>query len=368
MGQTLTNGIYLPAEGERNCYDGLEGNWRSLDGLISTVAGKASATHTHGNITNDGKVGTAANKPLITGTGGAVQAGSFGTLANTFCEGNDSRLSDARTPVAHTHGKADITDLFNSANTWSGGNTYTATINYQASYTLGNPPQSATSQVAIKVTDTAGSNYLAHIAAYQDTSLTGLRFTIRDKFDSNGFSPSGSNRNKYLSFLQNASNRGYLQWDGYINNNIIPLANNSYDLGSSTLKWKTLNGVNPGALSLPDTSKAEAISTSGFSFDGTSEQMPDTTELFANGVAQKNGWLVARLSEGANHFVFLNSDEQTGRSGILSSCLATNSFSGLIYGLNACVPITAGGKPSIRWAKPNGGNAILYFVPSLGNV
>ena len=64
MGQTLTNGIYLPAEGERNCYDGLEGNWRSLDGLISTVGGKASASHTHGNITNDGKVGT-ASKVLI---------------------------------------------------------------------------------------------------------------------------------------------------------------------------------------------------------------------------------------------------------------------------------------------------------------
>ena len=65
MGQTLSNGIYLPAEGERNCYDGLEGNWRSLDGLISTVAEKASATHTHGNITNDGKLAT-ANRVLIT--------------------------------------------------------------------------------------------------------------------------------------------------------------------------------------------------------------------------------------------------------------------------------------------------------------
>ena len=65
MGQTLTNGIYLPAEGERNCYAGLEGNWRSLDGLISTVAGKASASHTHGNISNDGKLAT-ANRVLIT--------------------------------------------------------------------------------------------------------------------------------------------------------------------------------------------------------------------------------------------------------------------------------------------------------------
>ena len=49
-------------------------------------------THGHGNITWDGKVGSIANKPLITGTGGTVQAGSFGNSANTFCQGNDSRL------------------------------------------------------------------------------------------------------------------------------------------------------------------------------------------------------------------------------------------------------------------------------------
>ena len=61
-------------------------------------------SHAHGNITNDGKVGSTANKPLITTTNGAVTTGSFGTSANTFCQGNDSRLSDARTPTSHTHG------------------------------------------------------------------------------------------------------------------------------------------------------------------------------------------------------------------------------------------------------------------------
>lgn len=61
--------------------------------LTTDLEKKAGAIHAHGNITNDGKVGTTANKPLITGTGGVVQAGSFGSSANTFCEGNDSRLS-----------------------------------------------------------------------------------------------------------------------------------------------------------------------------------------------------------------------------------------------------------------------------------
>ena len=44
--------------------------------------------HTHGNITNGGLVGTTANLPLKTGTGGIVEAGAFGTGAGEFAEGN----------------------------------------------------------------------------------------------------------------------------------------------------------------------------------------------------------------------------------------------------------------------------------------
>ena len=36
---------------------------------------------------------------------------NFGTSAGTVCEGNDARLSNARTPLAHTHKKADISDF-----------------------------------------------------------------------------------------------------------------------------------------------------------------------------------------------------------------------------------------------------------------
>ena len=37
MGQTLENGIYLPSEGERNCYDGLAANWRALDAHLGNT-------------------------------------------------------------------------------------------------------------------------------------------------------------------------------------------------------------------------------------------------------------------------------------------------------------------------------------------
>ena len=65
---------------------------------------RTPVSHSHGNITNDGKIGSSANKPIITGASGVLEAGAFGTTANSFCEGNDSRLSDARTPASHSHG------------------------------------------------------------------------------------------------------------------------------------------------------------------------------------------------------------------------------------------------------------------------
>ena len=274
MGQTLSHGVYLPNEGERNCYAGLASNWQILNTAVGNIAEKAPLVHPHGNITNDGKVGTTADKPLITGTGGVIQAGSFGNQANTFCEGNDARLSDARTPVAHTHGKADITDLFNSANTWTGDNTFSNTLNVQTGYTLGTLPQ-AESAVALFTGRTADSNFVTNINFYQNpTRGTGLRFTIRNKWDNNGYSTTGTTRNAHFELLQSTNKTAYMQWEGYVNNGLYPLADNTYDLGSSSYKWKTLNGINPGALSLPSNSYTGSIAITeidrtGWVYDGT---------------------------------------------------------------------------------------------------
>lgn len=73
-------------------------------------SGKADSSHSHGLISSGGKIGSTANKPLITTNNGGITTGSFGNSANTFCEGNDSRLSDARTPTSHNQASSTITD------------------------------------------------------------------------------------------------------------------------------------------------------------------------------------------------------------------------------------------------------------------
>jgi hypothetical protein len=68
------------------------------DPISPASIGAAAASHTHaaGDVTS----GTLNIARIPTGTSGT-----------TVCIGNDSRLSDARTPLAHTHPQSDITNL-----------------------------------------------------------------------------------------------------------------------------------------------------------------------------------------------------------------------------------------------------------------
>lgn len=82
------------------------------DGTVVAIGRDASELNTGtvatarlptiGNITNAGAIGSTANLPVITTTSGVLTAGAFGTGANQFCQGNDSRLSDTRTPTDGT--------------------------------------------------------------------------------------------------------------------------------------------------------------------------------------------------------------------------------------------------------------------------
>ena len=211
------------------------GSYNDLSNIPATFT---PSSHTHGNITNDGKVGTTANKPLITGTGGVVQAGSFGNQANTFCEGNDSRLSDARTPVAHTHGKADITDLFNSANTWTDTNTYTVTgdvpIKITNSKDATNP--SATEMKDIRFLDVKGK-IIGGVRHSLESGGTSKMHLYSRSFSSDG----SSNSNHGLLIVNNKQTDVH---EVQSESDFIPSANNSYNLGSSSYQWNNLYAKN----------------------------------------------------------------------------------------------------------------------------
>ena len=71
------------------------------DPISPSSIGAAAADHAHGGISADGKVGSTSGLPLVTGAGGSVTVGAFGTTSGTFCQGDDARITGSRTPTAH---------------------------------------------------------------------------------------------------------------------------------------------------------------------------------------------------------------------------------------------------------------------------
>ena len=136
------------------------GNATSFGGQLPAyyqVAGSfAISTHVHGNITNAGYIGTTATLPIITGIGGILQAGSFGTSAGTFCVGNDTRLSDSRTASdVYTWAKASTKPNY----AWSEITSKPTTLSTIATNDLGNY---GSFSLASELTTHAGLTTTAH--------------------------------------------------------------------------------------------------------------------------------------------------------------------------------------------------------------
>lgn len=81
-----------------------------ITNLQTELNSKASSVHSHGisditNLTTE----LASKEPVINKNTAFNK--DFGNTAGSVCEGNDTRLSDARTPLSHTHSLNDISDL-----------------------------------------------------------------------------------------------------------------------------------------------------------------------------------------------------------------------------------------------------------------
>jgi hypothetical protein len=99
--------------------------WGTIIGVVSdqldlqsALDTKAGTTHAHA-ITDVTGLDTSLSvlagsidtkEPIIAVKQSAFNK-AFGSVTDTVCQGNDARLSDSRTPTAHTHVKANITDF-----------------------------------------------------------------------------------------------------------------------------------------------------------------------------------------------------------------------------------------------------------------
>lgn len=129
---------------------------------------------------------------------------------------------------------------------------------------------------------------------------------------------------------------------------LFPSANNSYSLGNSSNKWKQINGLNPGALSLPNLDNG--VDISGYITDLTgASNINKYTPLV-------NGWISVGLSGAEFIELYIPSALMGGTFTKSSTNNYAQAFMPVIA--NKEVRISLKGV-SIGWAK---------FYPCLGNV
>jgi len=116
------------------------GGLLTAQGALLEVNNLSDVTNPATALTNIGGVPTSRTITASTGlTGGGdltanrTLAVSYGSTAGTACEGNDARLSDARTPLSHVHAASDVTS----------GTFDNARVNFAAPAAIGSTTPSA---------------------------------------------------------------------------------------------------------------------------------------------------------------------------------------------------------------------------------
>ena len=160
---------------------------------------------------------------------------------------------------------------------------------------------------------------------------------------------------RYKNLAQNTVNRIYIVSNANRQlNNVTPETDNTYGLGDSTRRWKTINGISPSALVLPDLSNG--IDISGYITAGNSHN--EYTPLV-------DGWIsvILKSTSSATIALFIyQGDVGNGHYG--NTSLPNDSVPCVM----SSIPVKAGTVVNID---TKGSNSYAYsakFYPNLGNV
>ena len=165
------------------------------------------------------------------------------------------------------------------------------------------------------------------------------------------------NSNAYITFRNtNQANPGSLILSAHdgnagtvihlVDKTLIPYYTNDIDLGTASKKWKSFNGLNPGALSMPSGNTSDMIDISSYItlFDGTNNGYTPPAD----------GWICISGKNCTAIYVYRN------------NYWGVNSFSPTADNILVAVPVVAG----VTFAIKVIGQGLNYakFVPCQGNV
>lgn len=388
MGQTLTNGIYLPDEGEVRCYDGLASNWTTLDTVVGGYRAHVANKNIHITSAERSKWNNGVSQAYVLRYA-SVSLTALGTVAFSALDNTDNiKIGDK---VLDSEGKLfalTAVDTANSTATLSAllidlskdsdlSNYYTKTetdnllsdkaddsgvVHQSGAETIGGP-KTFSDRVSIDgdyLGDEASTNQRTNICLRSNRDTNGKSCAYITRFRQNraqGTMQTADVQKIGFDIMENetrTNNVFDIQCTGWVGNvptriNFVSSAS-EYSFGRSILPCK-INDLSPGALSLPNLSAG--VDISGYITLGAYHQDTYTPP--------SDGYITIMIyGTSANGLFVYSGSFGTGMRSIGSH--PTYGQVSVVY-----LPVRAGttytientGATNIGWA---------YFYPCMGNV
>lgn len=375
MGQTLTNGLYLPDEGERYCYDGLASNWTILDAVVGGYNAHIGNTTIH--ITSEERIkwNTGVTQAYVLRyASSSVSANStvaYSSLDNTDNVKIDDKVLDQDgklysvtavdsansqitvgallidlskdSDLSNYYTKAEVDALDSNAVHKAGNETITGNKLFEGASNLlaSNIVVSSDSTYVIgikdqKLVDKNLFNILNKRITYNNSRNTRYTWTIYNK---------NNNGNTISSGVQLAlSVDGQAYFYPINDNDIFFGALTSYIKGVFT---KKINNLTPSSLSMPNI--ANKIDISGYITDlagGLNTYTPPD-----------NGWICIQTDNSSvNNYIRCDYDVIRVES----------NGNGQASGLSCLIPVITNTQVNIRVVCTTLSSA--YFIPCQGNI
>lgn len=134
------------------------------DPVSPASIGAAATSHAHGSLTHDGKLGTAANKAVYTGTGGALQAGTLPVAAGGT---GAATAAGALAALGAQSVRLTFTEKTVATSAWTADSTY-ADYPYRAAVACAGVTANSFVDVVLGPEDAAGGNFAPVCASHTD--------------------------------------------------------------------------------------------------------------------------------------------------------------------------------------------------------
>lgn len=310
MGQTLTNGVYLPDEGERNCYTGLAANWRALDAHlgdanIHVTYEDKEAWNNH--VADTVKHVTAEDK--------------------TKWDAVTSKADDAS--VMHLTGD----ETADGNKTFNGNTNCVGELNQTTSFKMTSDTSFVTGSKNTRIYDQNGFQCANDLTIYNNSKNIRRAWTVNNN-------SSGTVVSAGFNFILSASGQKVF----------YPITDSDTDNGSSSAYWKNtytklVNGLNPGVLGIPNYQLRSDISAYITDLTGNNNVYTPTAD----------GFVFVR-SDNATYLSMMDVPSGVCQVSRADTANVTGSFFPVQKGRSIYIKIIC---TSLN---------IAYFIPSQGNI